>query len=113
MALYHRDVYMPPVAANMRFAVLLRYGQHARDAAITDRYGKLDLPSVLDTREATLIEAELRGNTVIKAVYRMPLNEKLDICLVVHPRDGFVRTVWANLRDDDHRTLDRSKYATE
>lgn len=111
--LYHRDVYMPPIAAKMQFATLLRYSRHALNAANDDRYGKLDLPVSLDTRKADLIEAEVTGDKVTKAVYRMPLSDDLDLCVVVHPHDGFVRTVWANRKEDVHHTLDRSKYATK
>lgn len=112
MALYHRDVYLPAPARSLSFAVMLRYSRHARDAAASDRYGSLPLPVALDTRHADLVEAEVVNGQVVKALYRMPLDARRDLCIVVHPADGFVRTVWANLRSDAHRTLDATRYAT-
>ena len=59
MALYHRDVYLPEAVRSLSFAVMLRYSRHARDAARSDRYGTLPLPTALDTRDADLVEAEV------------------------------------------------------
>lgn len=111
MALYHRDVFMPDVARRLRFAVMLKYSNHARHAAKDDKRGKVNLPRVLDSREATLIEAEVVNGRVVKLVYRMAHDDKTDVSLVVLP-DGFVKTVWLNEKNDHHKTLNTSRYAS-
>lgn len=108
--LYHKDVFLPEVAKRLSFAVLLRYGPHAKQAAKNDRYGQIDLPVSLDTRKGELIEVEVQGNRVTKTVYRLPYDNRRDLCIVLS-LDGFVRTVWSNLKNDSHKTLDTSKYA--
>jgi len=113
MALYHKDVFFPAPARNLQFSALLRYSAHARQAATTDQYGHIDLPAVFDSRKAVLVEAEVEGQKVVKAVYRQPYQGKQDLVLVINPEDRLVRTVWINRHGDAHRTLDRSKYAEE
>lgn len=110
--LYHKDVFLPQRVKET--AVLkLQYSLHARTEAESDRYGRISLPLVLDTRRADLIEAEVEpvSRRVLKRVYRAPLDKERDIVLVVNP-DGFVRTVWVNLKTDQHRSLDKRKFST-
>ena len=111
MALYHKDVFLPAPARALRFAVLLKYSAHARMAAMSDRYGQIELPRVFNSDNAELVEAEVEKGKVQKMVYRQPYNEENDLVIVLNP-DGFVRTVWLNQSDDSHRTLDTEKYAT-
>lgn len=108
---YHTDIYMPEEAKRLEFAMLLRYSQHAREAASDDRYGKIDLPKVFDSRKATLIEAVIESGRVVKALYRMDYDNLHDLCMVIAMRGDQVLTVWLNRKDDEHRTLDRSQYA--
>ena len=48
-------------------------------------------------------------DTVVKQVWRQPLDEQRDLVLVISS-SGYVRTVWVNLRSDKHATLDSAKY---
>lgn len=105
--LYHRDVWMP---FTLSFATMLRYSRHALTEAARDRYGSLSLPQTIGTHEADVIEVEVKNGKPYKALLRREHDAKRDICLVVLLEDGFVKTVWCNLRTDAHKTLDRSKY---
>lgn len=109
MSLYHFQVGFPKAVVYIHGVLDLTYSRHALEARLNDRYGVVLLPKQLDVETAKLIEIEVEGNVVVKAVYRIPLNAECDLVLVVG-RDGFVRTVWLNRNNDVHRTLDRSKY---
>jgi len=109
--LFHAEVFMPERFRRPIFEGRLRYGAHALSEATRDRYGDIPLPEFFEACKAKLIEVEfdVDHNNVCKQVWRQPLDDKRDIVLVMG-RDGFVRTVWVNLRTDKHRTLDRAKY---
>lgn len=109
--LYHKDVFLPAIFKASGF-LRLRYSQHALRAAEDDRYGKIQLPDVIQQEKLSLIEVEAYGRQVLKRVYRTRLDEQRDIVLVVQP-DGFVRTVWINLRTDKHGSLCRDRYASK
>jgi hypothetical protein len=91
--------------------IRLIYSRHAQQAALNDRYGHINLPTVLNPMHAELIEVEMSGGAPVKAVFRLPLDDRRDICLVVLP-SGLVKTVWVNLASDAHKTLDASKYVS-
>lgn len=92
--------------------VYLKYGSHAREEAMKDRYGDITLPRAISFTEGGLkiIEMEIQGQSVTKLVVRMSYDADKDITIVFNPADGFVRTVWLNEKTDTHKTLDKSKY---
>ena len=53
-------------------------------------------------------EVETTDGIVTKCVIRCEYDESRDISIVV--RDGFVVTCFLNMKEDTHKTLDRSKY---
>ena len=53
-------------------------------------------------------EVETTDGIVTKCVIRCEYDESRDISIVV--RDGFVATGFLNMKEDTHKTLDRSKY---
>ena len=53
-------------------------------------------------------EVETDGRELTKCVVRVGFNGKKDICLVF--RKGLVVTAWLCNKDDNHKTLDKSKY---
>ncbi len=111
--LYHKDIGFPEhvrMPPGFTPRIRLRYGGHARQEALVDRYGDLRLPDVVDVSKGTVIEVGVTGNTVTKMVVRFSYDDKKDIVLVINPADGFVRTVWANEKNDTHSTLNRAKY---
>jgi hypothetical protein len=105
--LYHRDVWMP---FNLGYASMIRYSQHAREATRDDRFGAFELPRVISTQTAEVIEVEVRNGKFFKALFRVSHDEYRDVCVVVLLDQSLVKTAWINLRTDDHKTLDSSKY---
>lgn len=112
--LFHSAIRVPIPFRKPCYEGRLTYGHHARRAAVDDRYGYIQLPEMFTAQGAQLIEVEVAddGKTVIKQVWRKPLDRVRDIVLVI-TSEGFVKTVWINLRSDKHRTLDRSKYEND
>lgn len=53
-------------------------------------------------------EVETDGHYLTKCVVRVGFNGKKDICIVF--RKGLVVTAWLCNKDDNHKTLDKSKY---
>jgi antitoxin component of MazEF toxin-antitoxin module len=107
--LFHRDVGFPKNVQMMTGVLNLRYSQHALRAAREDRYGIMELPETLDVTNGKPVEIEVEDGRVVKSVYRASYDDEIDMVIVVQP-DGFVKTVWFNMKTDKHKTLDRSKY---
>lgn len=111
--LYHKDIGFPDdvnLPRGFSPVVHLRYGGHAREESLVDKYGKLELPRAIDVRKVELFEIGVTGNVVTKMAVRLSYDEKKDLVIVFKPSDGFVKTVWANLKTDQHKTLNRAKY---
>lgn len=116
--LYHAMIGLPAGLRLPDQPVLLAYSNHARRAASADRYGDVGrrLPRVLQVANAQVVEVEADGDRLLKVVYRLQLDDRLDLCLVVcppwHPAltEWTVKTVWLNEHADQHRTLDRRRY---
>ena len=113
LLLFHSEVFIPAAAANPIFEGRLTYGYHARNEALSDRYGEIPLPSHFFAEGAKLIEAEFctQRLRLTKQVWRQPLDDYRDLALVLST-GGFVRTVWVNVRSDTHKSLNKSKYIT-
>lgn len=109
MDLYHFEIGFPAWFKVPTGEVQPRYGDHSRFEAQVDRYGKIQLPTSIDLSKFKVIEIGVEGKRLVKALFRGPLDETRDICIVL-TATGFVKTVWVNLRTDIHRTLDRTKY---
>lgn len=112
MKKYHIEIHMPKTALELQFAALVRYTRHALNAAQGDRYGKIDLPKVFDSRKASLIEAKYQGEKIWRTLWRQPYNEELDLNIVIEPDTAKVITVWLNRHDDQHASLREEEYAT-
>lgn len=78
------------------------YSRHARDEARFDKYGMIDLPSVIDLSEFYIFEIAMEGKSLKKIGIRKTYRAGLDICLViaVEPGRWFVKTVWTNVASD-------------
>jgi hypothetical protein len=88
----------------------LRLTAHAREQR--DRRG-VRIPDYLDTRSAHLVEVEERDGRPHKGLFRLPYGGGRDLVLAV-AMDGrvwTVKTAWFNRADDNHKTLDVSRYA--
>lgn len=112
--LYHKQLGLPPgVAALWAGDIGLQYGRHAQSEASLDRYGKLPLFPAVEFEAGDVVEIEVRQGEPVKAVLRVPLDDKKDLVYALSlpvRGEAFVRTVWFNDANDSHRTLDRSKY---
>ena len=115
MALYHKDVFLPrrikscvPVGSKR-----LVWTDHAKRAT-NDRYGQITIIEWLDFGKCEIIEVEHYSTGIAKLVLRAPdlTSKGKDVIFVVLPRDGafVVKSVWINLADDTHKTLNRSMY---
>lgn len=104
-------VLLPPHGTNIK----LNYGSHAKRSAIDDRHG--DIYTVLPTnivisRDTQIFEATLSDNdkVLVKFGVRLRLDDIRDLVMIVMA-DGFVKTVWINVRSDKHDTLRKELYA--
>lgn len=112
--LYHKDIGFPEdihLPRGFSPVMDLNYGSHARMEAMQDRYGEIRLPHRIDVRKGQTIEIGVTGKEVTKMVLRFSYDETRDIIIVLMPKTHFVKTVWFNLKTDQHKTLDHSKYA--
>lgn len=113
--LYHKDIRLPEGFALPARTVALSWTRHACHALTTDRYGMIPKFEHIDLRLKEVIEVELDGKRVVKVVVRGDLDGINDIVYVLIPNGSnpwTVKTVWINEKNDDHKTLDRSKYVS-
>ncbi|KVP17248.1 hypothetical protein [Burkholderia ubonensis] len=110
--LFHKDVYAPVQLFQSPGALSLHYTRHALAAAHEDRYGDLTnhlIPKLfVASGEIVEVECAMTGR-ILKRVIRHQVTEHLDLVWVVMV-DGVVKTVWGNLHDDHHKTLNRGRY---
>lgn len=128
MELYHIDVYMPlnilqgakeleKRAARARLSIHTKewlLGTASDDGLrlYKHRYTKKNLQDALLHIARTLpapFEVGVVNGRIFKYAVRQPLDEDNDITVVVGA-NGVVRTAWINSKDDQHWTLDVSKY---
>jgi hypothetical protein len=112
--LYHKDIGFPDdinLPQGFNPVMELSYGSHARKESMQDKYGEMKLPSRIDVRKGDTIEIGVTGKTVTKMVIRFSYDSERDLIMVIIPSSHFVKTVWFNLKTDQHKTLDRSKYS--
>lgn len=108
--LYHKDIGFPIPASSFKFGTVgLKYSRHAIEASFNDRYGWINLPDLLNTNTAVLIELEIRAGRIVKLVYRTKYNNQYDLILAI-ALGGLVKTVWLNSNEDSHNTLNLNRY---
>lgn len=112
MDLYHADIRLPDGFHLPNRVVELFWTRHAKGAALDDRYGRIPEIPLINLGQVDVIEVGLEGRRVRKVVVRTNLDDYRDIVLVLvpGPNKWTIKTVWANLVNDDHKTLDRSRY---
>lgn len=111
--LYHADIFIPEWFTMPTERVRLEWSQHARKAAWEERYGRIPTFQTIPLSQFSLIELGVRDGAVSKIVVRGHYDSARDVIFVLCPEDThyFVKTVWMNLRSDEHKSLDRSRYA--
>ncbi len=111
--LFHRDIGFPPGFKRPVNLIMVAYSEHAMRAAKDDRYGEIPLPSRIRLSDFEPVEIAMDERRVTKYVMRGELDETRDWVIVLNPRGSrpwLARTVWINERDDNHGTLDESRY---
>ena len=110
--LYHKLVFLPKInKIDADYPCV--YTQHARESALTDKYGLIILPKTYNIAKSDIIELEIKNNDINKLVIRIGYNDKYDLILVISFYTGMIKTVWLNKKDDNHYTLDKNKYIKE
>ena len=110
MPLYHKDIGFP---ASIEFAPLfgLKPSHHALGEANKDRYGIIKLPVHFLPRIAVIIEIELtETGDLIKILARQEHDSNHDVVFAINPVTKVIKTAWLQEKNDNHRTLDKSKY---
>lgn len=115
MGRYHRQVGFPATVAVPQGALELRPTRHAVDELLTDRYGTVgdEVPEFLNLSADMVFEMTVRRGRVDSYVVRFEWDEERDMVLVLVPvgrSEALVKTMWFNRRDDQHRSLDVSRY---
>ena len=118
--LYHKDVFW-----NLKFDVealeliktASRLSRHLQEhiASVDERRG-FDLTGIekiineiKKQNSISCFEVEVENGKVTKAVIRVEYNSRKDICIVF--RKWVVVTAWLCNKNDNHKTLDKSKYS--
>lgn len=111
---YHKLLGLPAGAAQLWASKLsLRWGFHAQKEADIDRYGRAEQFDSAEFEANDIVEITMEDGKPLQAVARFPYSDDLDLVMVLAaPKDGeaFVKTVWFNRANDNHKSLDRSKY---
>lgn len=114
MPLFHRNLGFPKHISLPKGLFKLIWSNHAIQATENDRYGNIVRVDGISIDPYRIFEIELcqENANIIKFCYRSRYNSVFDISYVFHfeGRSLFVKTVWLNKKDDNHKTLDRSKY---
>jgi len=114
--LYNKRAFGLPKMELPNGTMSLTYSGHARTAAARpERFGyaeNIDLPRAINLNDCEVVEAEMAKGTPVpeKIVVRYPYSDNMDLVMPMY-MDGFVKTVWLNDRYDQHRTLDKRRYA--
>lgn len=111
MDLYHAEIGLPEGFVKPTGRVMLKWTRHADEARSNDRYGEIRRFKSATLDRLEVIEVGVTDGQVSKILFRGRYTDELDVCMVLVPgREWRVKTVWVNVRDDLHRTLDRSRY---
>lgn len=113
--LYHYKVGFPQNLKVPDGTYKLKLTNHAKRALIEDRYPIAPmLPGKINTSRCLLVEVETDEKDVVKLVYRIPVHPQLHLVVAGYffAQEFVVKTVWGQLANDNHSTLDRNKYDT-
>lgn len=116
MSLYHKNIRLPENIDSLygqEFLTVL--SKHVQKETTQDKYTEsFYVPEIVIITDDNLIEVELNeSGKMVKCMIRLEYNHKFDICIVLQPEtqdSALVRTAWLNRHDDNHFTLDESKY---
>jgi hypothetical protein len=112
MDLYHSDIRLPDGFVAPTARVALKWTRHADEARLNDRYTVIPKFKTATLKRLKVVEVGVENGRVVKILFRGRLDDRNDVCMVLMPlRDlWLVKTVWVNVSDDGHKTLDKSRY---
>ncbi len=105
--LYHKEIGFPK-----ELTVSPVFGLTASVHAL-NRAQELNVPTVPKNflpRNAEVIEIEVSEGKAKKILARESLDKFRDLCYVFLTDTKLIKTVWINMVDDKHATLDRSRF---
>lgn len=122
--LYHPSIFIPEWFTMPVGRAKLKYSRHALYATNNDRYGAIPVFDSIPLSQFTLVELGVRKpkinqlgipakRVVSKIVVRGRFDKTRDLVFVLVPQKDdiyVVKTVWYNLRSDEHKTLDKTRY---
>lgn len=109
--LYHKDLENFPTLNVANKEVTPHYTIHAFDSAENDQYDVILLPATINLSKTDIFEIEIgKHDTIEKICIRMSYSKDYDLCMAIIPDGLIVKTVWLNSRDDNHKTLDKTRY---
>lgn len=105
--LYHKEVGFP---TDLTIAPVfgLVPAAHAKFRAMELNVG--EIPKVFRPANAQVIEVEVVNGKAVKILARQSLDKFRDLCYVFLTETRLIKTVWINMVDDTHSTLDRSRF---
>jgi len=107
--LYHRDIGFPKSLKMKSVSCVLKYSNHALKQS--HRHGsKIKLPKSVQINPEDIVELGMINRKPSKILIRKSYSVKDDLILVISTDNNVVRTVWLNDKNDQHNTLDMSKY---
>ena len=108
--IYHQSIGFPKNFCRPVGRAVLTLTHHVREQSVERG---IVLPSHIDFRSVKIIEAGYDNGRLSHLLLRMSYNSEMDICIPVALKYGkFVaKTVWLCDVNDDHSTLDHSKYS--
>ena len=94
----------------------IRLGDHAKCAQNSDDgiVNGVQDGETLIVEARDIVEVEVTNGAAVKAVVRLGYSDTQDVCFaLLAPVGGvaFVKTFWLNSANDNHRSLNRSKYS--
>jgi len=89
----------------------LEYTKHAVYATKSDRYGTIPILEMLPT-DFEIFNITIDNYVPVKYGIRFNYNDQLDMVLIIVPCQNKYKvvTTWFNNKDDNHKTLDLSRY---
>ncbi len=123
--LFHKNIGIPRAFESIKNRTCyVNPSTHARKECNSDRNGHIYLPSTLKFSFADIIEIETyQESKDIKIVLRIDYSKANDLIVVAlfpnaDVRDesvnfapsAFIKTAWLNSVEDNHKTLDESRY---
>jgi hypothetical protein len=128
MPKFHKEVGYPEKVIIPEGTIYLEETSHARKEAKNDRYlnddeDKLEIPDSIEVSNNNIFEIETDEQAITqKIACRVDYDSDRDLVLALQRPNGNmysptnkwkVKTVWINMKNDKHETLDSSNYDSE